>query len=79
MSTPACKLVNGLWVGPYISGTHGYITGSSRRLSSLPTWDLGEGPLWITMGRRQVSVALQDLRVLCKVSLPEAGMEDILR
>lgn len=70
MSTPACKLVSGLWVGPYISGTHHYINGSSRKLPSFPTWDLGEGPLWITKGRRQVSVVLQDLRVLWKVSLP---------
>lgn len=49
--------------------THHYITGNSRRLSSLPIWDFGEGPLWITKGRRQLSVVLQDLRVLWKVSL----------
>lgn len=48
MSTLACKLVNGPWLDPYISGTqysHHYIIIRNRRLPSLPTWESREGSL----------------------------------
>lgn len=38
MSTPACKLVNGLWVGPYITGTHSSLHNRKQQKAVFPSY-----------------------------------------